>query len=323
MSEPKPTVLLTSAMHSDAVDILRQHAQLITAPDNSDDTLRQLSTAADGIIVRDKLPDDIFSFARNLKGVVRHGVGLDFIPVEAATEYGVPVANLPGSNTQAVAEYCISAMFHLRRPLKSLDDAHRKQGWGAARGMTSASSELAGSTLGIVGVGNIGRRLADIAKAAFGMKVLGVSRRSGQMPEGIEETTIEGVFEDSDAIAICCALTDETRGLVDANLLRRMKPHSILINVARGPIVRTDALIDALQAEQIGGACIDVYDKHPLATDSALFNVPNLIMTPHAASLTATTMRAMGIAAAEEMLRMLNGQKPRNLVNATAWRHHP
>lgn len=318
MTPPIPSVLATSAIHPDGAALLAPHANLVTAPDNSAETLRKMAQTVDGIIVRDKLPDDIFEAAGQIRGVVRHGVGLDFIPVDAATARRVPVANLPGSNTQAVAEYCISAMFHLRRPLRMLDAAHRNAGWGTARGLTDTTFELAGSTLGIVGVGNIGGHLAKVARQAFGMNVIGVSRRPGRMPEGVEEASIEQLFARSDVIVICCALTNETRGLVDAALLARMRPDAILINVSRGPVVRTEALSDALKGKRIGGACIDVYDQHPLPAESTLFDTPNLILTPHAASLTKTTTRAMSIAAVQEMVRLLNGEPPLNLVNPAA-----
>ena len=129
----KPVVLLTNAMHPDGEAILAPHVRLITAPDAQPETLRKWAAEADGIIVRAKLPDDIVDHAPRLKAMVRHGVGLDFIPVAAATARGVAVANLPGSNTNAVAEYVMSALMHLRRPLLRLDTQLRGEGWAAAR----------------------------------------------------------------------------------------------------------------------------------------------------------------------------------------------
>src|SRR5262249_55082825 len=159
--------------------------------------------------------DDIVDHATRLKGIVRHGVGLDFIPVAAATARGIAVANLPGSNTNAVAEYVMSALMHLRRPLYRLDAGLRSEGWNAIRPMPDGLPEWGGSALGILGVGTIGRHLAKIARDGFGMKVLGTSRRKGSLPDGIEEVSLEDLFARSDAIAVCCALTDETRGMVN------------------------------------------------------------------------------------------------------------
>lgn len=310
----QPTILLTNAIHRDGETLLAPHARLVTAPDTSPETLRALAAEADGIIVRAKLPDDIVDHAPKLKGMVRHGVGLDFIPVAAATARGIKVANLPGSNTQAVAEYCFSALFHLRRPIHVMDRLLRKEGWGAARAVSDHLAEIGGTTLGIVGVGTIGRRVSDIARLGFGMRVLGTSRTSA-MPEGVEGVGLEELFSQSDAIVLSCALTDETRGLVSARLISQMKPNAVLINVSRGAVVDTAALVSALKSGAIAGAALDVFDLQPLPPDSALLNASNVLLTPHVAALTATSSRAMSVGAAEEMLRILRGERPRNLVN--------
>ncbi|HET8728272.1 MAG TPA: NAD(P)-dependent oxidoreductase [Alphaproteobacteria bacterium] len=311
----QPIVLLTNAIHPDGDAILAGHARLVTAPDTSPDTLRSLATDADGIIVRAKLPDDIVSHAPRLKGLVRHGVGLDFIPVPAATAKGIPVANLPGSNTQAVAEYCFAALFHLRRPLGSMDQRLRHEGWGTARALADVTAEVGGTTLGIVGVGTIGRRVATMATHGFGMRVLGASRTPGRMPDGVEEVGLEELFSSADAVILSCALTDETRGLVNGRLVSLMKPNAALVNVSRGAVVETEALIRALRDGAIAGAALDVFETQPLLPDDDLFKSQRLLLTPHVAGITATSMRNMSIGAAEEMLRILRGERPLNLVN--------
>jgi D-3-phosphoglycerate dehydrogenase len=246
--------------------------------------------------------------------MVRHGVGLDFIPVGAATRRGVMVANLPGCNTQAVAEYFFSALFHLRRPLGRFDAVFRAEGWSAARAQAPATVEIGATTIGIVGVGTIGGRIAAIAQG-FGMTVLGASRDKSRTRLGVQAVDLTELFRRADAIAVSCALTEETRGLVNARLIGLMKPDAVLINMSRGPVVDTTALIDALSRRAIGGAAVDVYDVQPLAADSPLFTLPNLLMTPHVAAITATSLRAMSVGAAEEMLRILRGERPNNLVN--------
>lgn len=311
----KPVVLLTNPMHPDGEAMLAPHVRLITAPDAQPETLRKWAAEADGIIVRAKLPDDIVDHAPRLKAIVRHGVGLDFIPVTAATARGIAVANLPGSNTNAVAEYVMSALMHLRRPLPQLDTKLRSEGWLAARAAGDGLTELNASTLGILGVGTIGRRIAAIARDGLGMKLLGTSRRKGSLPDGIEEVSLSDLFARSDAIVVCCALTDETRGLVNRELLGRMRPHAVLVNVSRGAVIETPAIIDALRSHKIGGAALDVFDVQPLPSDDALFDCPNLLLTPHTAGITATSSRAMAVGSAEEMLRLLRGEAPLNLVN--------
>src|ERR1044072_5946514 len=310
----KPTVMLTNAMHPDGEAILAPHVKLIVPPDAKPETLRAWAKDADGIIVRAKLPDDIVDHAPRLKGMVRHGVGLDFIPVTAATARGIAVANLPGSNTNAVAEYVMSALMHLRRPLYRLDQSLRSDGWNAARPAADGFTELGTTTLGILGVGTIGRHLAGIARNGFGMNVLGTSRRKGSLPAGIEEVSLQDLFARSDAIAVCCALTDETRSLVSRDLIGRMKPSALLVNVSRGALIETPALIEALKSHKIGGAALDVFDVQPLPSNDALFDCPNLLLTPHTAGITATSGRAMAVGSAEEMLRILRGERPRNPV---------
>lgn len=310
-----PVVLATNPLHADGTALLERHARIVVAPDTKDATLRALARDADGIVVRAKLPDDIFADAPRMKGVVRHGVGLDFIPVEAATAKGIVVANLPGSNTQSVAEYVFASLMQLRRPLAAIDAAMRRDGWNAARPMAEASAEIGGSTIGIVGVGAIGKRIAAIAGAGYGMKVLGVSRRTGAMPAVVEEVTLERLFAESDAIVLSCALTPETKGLVGAALIARMKPSAVLINVSRGPVVITEALFAALDGKRIAGAALDVHDVHPLPPDAAAFGRPNLLLTPHIAAITATSSRVMSLGAAGEMVRILKGEDPINFVN--------
>jgi D-3-phosphoglycerate dehydrogenase len=311
----KPTVLLTNPIHADGEAILAPHVKLLVAPDTKPETLRALARDADGIIVRAKLPDDIVAHAPRLKGMVRHGVGLDFIPVAAATARGVAVANLPGSNTTAVAEYVLSALLHLRRPLHQMDGLIRSVGWNSARAIAEGFPELRDSTLGILGVGTIGGRIAEVAGNGFGMKVLGTSRRTGRLPAAVEEVSLQDLFARSDALVVCCALNDETRGLVSAALIARMPRHAILVNVSRGPVVETATLVEALKAGRLAGAALDVFDVQPLPHDSALFDCPNLLLTPHAAAITASSSRAMSVGAANEMLRILRGEAPLNLVN--------
>ncbi|MEP9379224.1 hydroxyacid dehydrogenase [Aquabacter sp. CN5-332] len=311
---PEPIVYATNALHPDGTALLAPHARIVVGADTSDETLRRHTREADAVIVRAKLPDDVFAGATRLKGVVRHGVGLDFIPVAAATALGIPVANLPGSNTQAVAEYVFSALFHLRRPLGRMDARLRAGGWNKARGLADTTSELGGTTLGIIGLGSIGKRIATIAQGGFGMRVLGASR-SGAAVEGVEGVSLERLFAESDAVVVACPLTAQTKGLVSADLLARMKPHAVLVNPARGPIVDTAALLVALREHRIAGAATDVYDVHPVDGDDPLFGLDTLLMTPHVAGITSTSMRAMSIGAAEEVLRMLRGEAPKNLVN--------
>ena len=313
-----PLVLLTNPIHPDAVARLAPHARVVAAPDTSATTLRAMAGEAAGMIVRSQLPDDILDHAPALRGIVRHGVGLDFVPMDAATARGIPVANLPGSNTGAVAEHVFAALLALRRRMTHIDATLRRDGWLPAKTLAGDGAEIGGSTLGLLGTGEIGRRVATIARHGFGMRVLGASRTADDHGGLIEPVTRDVLFSESDAVVIACPLTDATRGLVDAALIARMRPHALLINVARGPVVVTEAVVAALNAGRIGGAALDVFDAQPLAPDHPLHACPNLILTPHVAGTTTTSLRAMGLASADEMLRILRGERPKNLVNPAA-----
>ncbi|MCJ2112619.1 hydroxyacid dehydrogenase [Methylobacterium sp. E-025] len=315
---PLPLVLLTNPIHPDAVAMLAPHAGVVVAPDTAASSLRALAPDAAGMIVRAQLPDDILDHAPKLRGIVRHGVGLDFVPLAAATARGIPVANLPGSNTGAVAEYVLSALLALRRRLADVDAGLRRDGWLAAKTRANDLAEIGGTTLGILGMGEIGRRVAGIARHGFGLRVLGASRTASDHGGLVEPVDVATLFSGSDAVVIACPLTDATRGLVDAALIGRMRPGAVLINVARGPIVVTDAVVAALNAGRLGGAALDVFEHQPLAPDHPLHACPNLLLTPHVAGTTATSLRAMGLGAVEEMLRILSGERPRNLVNPAA-----
>lgn len=310
----KPTVVVTNPIHPAVLPRLEAECHAIIAPDSSADTLRKLVPDADGLIVRAQLPADLFDFAPSLRAVVRHGVGLDMIPVAAATARGIPVANLPGSNTAAVAEYCLAAMLQLRRNLAGIDSCLRTDGWGAARSLADGGTELDGSVCGIVGVGAIGGRLATLS-ASLGMKVIALTRRPESLRPGIEAATKAELFAKADIVVLCCPLNDQTRGLVDAATLASMKPDAILINVARGPVVDTHAVLEALRHGRLGGAAMDVHDKQPLSPDDAVFQGPRLLLTPHVAGITATSMRRMSEGAVSTMLALLRGERPANVVN--------
>ncbi|MEI2415015.1 hydroxyacid dehydrogenase [Orrella sp. JC864] len=310
----KPQVLLTNPIHPDARALLEPLAELVLAPDTAPDTLKRLAAQAQGIIVRAQLPPDIFEAAPALRGVVRHGVGLDMIPVQAATARRIPVANVPGSNTCAVVEYAISAMLNLRRPLQRMDALLRSQGWASARALADATQEIDGAACGIVGLGAIGSQMARKA-AALGMTVLGVTPDPRSVPQGVRHAPLAEMLAAADVVVLCCPLNESTRGLIDAQALARMKPGALLINVARGPVVDAQAVGQALHEGRLGGAALDVHAVQPLPADSPLLDCPNLLLTPHVAGITATSMRNMSMGAAQQMAAILRGERPAHLVN--------
>ena len=314
----RPRVLLTDPIHPASMAELQRHCDVVVAPDARPATIAGLIGDADALIVRSRLAPDVFDAAPRLRAVVRHGVGLDLIPVDAATARGIPVANLPGSNTTAVVEYCVAAMLQLRRGLADIDARLRADGWADARPLADRGAELGGGVCGIVGVGAVGSRLAVVA-GGLGMQVLGLTRRPASLPAGVTAVDKQALFAQADVVVLCCPLNAETLGLVDAATLARMKPDALLINVSRGPVVDAAALVDALRRGRLGGAALDVHDRQPLAGDEPVFDAPNLLLTPHVAGITATSLRAMSRGAVATVLALLRGERAANVVNPSVY----
>lgn len=314
MSAVLPKVLLTNPMQEAEQARLAASAQVIVAPGTDADTLRALIADADVLVVRAKLPDDIFEHQTRLKGVVRHGVGLDMIPMAQATAHRIPVANVPGSNTASVVEYCLNAMFYLQRNMQSLALQDPVGAWASTRPRADGMVELSGQTLGIVGVGTIGGALAKAA-LALGMNVIGLARRPESLPDGVAFADKQTLFSQADIVVLACPLTAETRNLVDAQTLALMKGNALLINVSRGPVVDTSALVAALQEGKLGGAALDVHDVQPIPAGLYPAGLARLLLTPHVAGITQSSMARMSRGAADEVLRLLQGQRFVNLVN--------
>lgn len=316
----RPRVLLTGPMDPEGERLIAEVAEVVLAPDARPDTLRRLVGDAEVLVVRSALPADLFDHAPRLRGVVRHGVGVDMIPMAAANARRIPVANVPGSNRHAVAEHAIGAVALLRRRTARMDALLRSAGWERSRALADEAGELHDQVLGIVGLGEVGTRIAEIAHHGYGMRVLGHQRRLDALPPFVEGVALDDLLVRSDAVVLACPLTDTTRGLLDARRIARMPRHAVLVNVARGAVVDEAALIAALRERRIGGAALDVFDSQPLRADHPLLALDNVLLTPHAAGLTAQSMKRMSLGTAEEVRRLLAGQLPRNLVNAAALR---
>lgn len=308
-------VLLSDSIAPAGEELLASGAEVVRAPDSAPDTLRRMARDADGVITRSKLPDDLFEAAPRVRGVVVHGTGTDLVPIESATAHGVMVANLPGINAQSAAEYCAMAMLMLARNVVAITKAVRSIPWDEARRLGADARELTGMTLGIVGVGAIGGRLAKIARHGFGMKVLGHQRRLDRVPPEASAASLDELLAKSDFVVLACPLTPQTKYLINARTIGLMKPAAWLINVGRGPVVQEEALIEALRGKRIAGAMLDVYEHYRLEPGHPLFSLHNVILTPHLAAVTQEARARAGIAAADEMLRILRGERPRNLVN--------
>jgi len=315
----KPRVLLTDAIAPAGEELLARTVEVVRAPDSEPSTMRRFARDADGVIIRSKLPDDIFEVAPRLRAVTIHGTGTDLVPLAAANAKGVLVANLPGENAQSVAEYCVMAMLMLARNVAAITTAMRAQPWDEARRLAMPAREIAGLTVGIVGVGEIGKRVAKICRLGFGMRVLGNQRRLDRLPAEAQGVDLDELVAQSDFVVIACPLTPETKHLFNAARLGAMKREAWLINAGRGPVVDETALVDALHEKRIAGAMLDVYEHYRIAPGHPLFALNNVILTPHLAGSTRESRARAAVRAADEMLRMLAGERPRNLVNPEAW----
>jgi len=316
-----PRILLTQPIHPQAQARLAEQGEVIVAPNTSPDALRACAIGCEVVVVRAQLPDDIFDAAASLIGAVRHGAGVDMIPIAAATARGVLVANVPGVNANTVAEHVLRSILQLARhtaPM-TLRLRERSAGWTKARALADAGFELAGRTLGLVGFGHVGREIARLCGTGLSMTVL-AHTRSPLAPDEMlaRRMPLPELLAQSDFVVLACPLTDETRGLIGAAELALMKRGAYLVNVARGPVVQEGPLIEALQSGRLAGAALDVFDAIPLRDDHPFWEMENVLITPHVAGITEDSMLRMGHAAVLAVAHLLRGEVPPNCINPQA-----
>ena len=312
-------IFSTHPLHPEVTQALKEMGDLVIADEPTPSAIVEGSKDAAIIVVRAPIPPEIFPREQGLRAAVRHGAGLDMIPMEAATDAGVLVANVPGVNAVTVAEHVVwSSMALLRRyPMVSSD--LRTSGWAKARAHSDHGRELSGRSIGIVGMGNVGREIARIAINGFGMNVLGVTGHPDSLPDGASTASLEEALPSADILVLCCPLTERTRGMIGRDQLAAMRRDAILVNVARGPVVEEKALVSALRDGGIAGAVLDVFETQPLPADHPCHSLPNVILTPHMAGITEESMLRMGHGVVRETRAILTGTKPPNLCNPDVW----
>jgi D-3-phosphoglycerate dehydrogenase len=315
---PSPIVLLTNPMDAGIAEALSRRFELRHAPATDAETLRAMARDAQYIVVRAPLPADLFTSAPVLRAVVRHGAGLDMIPMIEASAQGVAVANVPAVNARSVAEYAMGQILSLARQLPEMEGLLRAGQWNAARAATERLPDLHGKTVAIVGMGAIGRALAGMCTAGFGMRVLGVRRSAASDGDPIQCTSLDDALHQADFLVLACPLTDATRHLINDKALAQAKPGLFIVNVARGAVIDTPALIAALEKGQVAGAALDVFETQPLPCSSRLRELPRVRLTPHLAGITKDSMQRMSAGVAEQLLQMQAGHLPRHLCNPQA-----
>ncbi|MDQ7849252.1 MAG: phosphoglycerate dehydrogenase [Armatimonadota bacterium] len=281
------------------------------------DELRGLLEGVEAVIAGvEPWTADLMEAAPALRLICRFGVGYDSVDLQAATRRGILVAITPATNHVAVAEHTMGLILAVLRRLP-LQDARAKRGeW-----VPEPGPELRGRTLGVVGLGRIGREVADLARA-FGMRVVACEIAPDEAfvtSRGITLVDLRTLLREADVVTLHVPLTAATRRLIDATALRTMKRGSYLINTARGGLVDEAALYDALTSGHLAGAGLDVTDPEPPA-DWRLARLPQVVMTPHAAGLSTDAIARMEEAAVETTLAVLRGELPSNLLNPEA---HP
>jgi D-3-phosphoglycerate dehydrogenase len=258
------------------------------------------------------VPAEVLDAAPRCRIVARYGVGLDNIDVARATELGMIVSNVVDYCTDEVADHTLMMILALARRLLPLNRHVAAGGWGA--GMPGTSRRLRGRTLGLVGLGAIGRAVA-VRAAAIGMRVVALRRSGGETP-GIETVDrLEDLLAMAHVVSLHLPLTAETAGLIDAAAFRAMRPDAWLINTARGGLVDTDALLDALERGELAGAALDVTDPEPLPIAHPLRSQPDVVLTPHSAFASDGSLAELARRAAENVVEVLAGRVPASIVN--------
>jgi len=318
MAESRKVVVLAGPTHQDGRAQLEHEVDVILCEEETEEAFVKIAASAHGILFRTKprCTDSLMAACPNLKVIGRHGVGLDTVDIPAATRRGIAVVHAPGSNSQAVAEHALMLMLTCVKRTFAIDKATRKGDWSARSRV--GNTELGGKTLGIVGVGNVGRRVAKFA-GALGMRVLGYDP---YVPEaelrqrGVEpQKSLEAMLSQVDILTTHTPLTDETRGMINDKTLGLMKKGTIYINTSRGPVQQERAIFEALTRGHLAAAGLDVFEEEPSSTDNPLFNMDNVVVSSHVAGVTKEASRTASMQVTGEMLRVLRGEMPNLLVN--------
>ncbi len=321
---PAPVVLVTDHP-APSIEVERKVLEEIGAEieiAGGSEDLGEMILAADAILTCFRnVPEDAVRRADRLRVIGRYGVGVDNIPVDAATEKGIVVCNVSGYCSDEVAEHTISLLLALARQVVTYDREVRTGRWDPSCGMPI--HRLKGKTLGLVGFGAIGREVCIRARG-LGLRVLVVGGRGadeqaraiGAMPAPLEE-----LLRESDFVSLHVPLTEETRHLIGPKEFAAMKRSAYLVNAARGAIVDSNALVDALRSGQIAGAALDVFEAEPPPSGHPLRDHPKVILTPHVAFYSEESMATLCDRAARNVLRLLKGEVIDSVVNPNALAH--
>jgi len=305
--------LVTRELPGPALDRLREAHEVDVWPERLPPAygeLRRRAAEAEGLLslLTDRIDAALIHASPKLRAISNYAVGYDNVDVEAASARGIPVGNTPDVLTQATADLTFALLLAAARRLPQAAAAVTDGDWLTWEPAQHLGYDVHGATLGIVGMGRIGRAVAQRAEG-FQMRVLTTGSAGG--------TPLARLLRESDFVSLHCPLTPATRHLIDTEALHAMRPTAILVNTARGPIVDQPALTRALSDGEIAGAALDVTDPEPLGADDRLLSAPNLIVAPHIGSATHSAREQMATLAVENLLAALNGEPMPHQVEVT------
>lgn len=323
----KPKVWLMRNYHDPKIEaFLSEHCDVIVRQSNvtpPHEEVVRMAAECDAFLPEgiDPIDAEVLDNASRLKIIADRSVGTDNVDIPAATRNGVLLTNTPGILQDACADMTFALLLSFARQVTRSDRDIRAGKWTVFDQTPWLGLDAYNKTLGIFGFGGIGQKVAKRA-AGFDMRVIYYSRT--RKPEAEEELgaewagDMETLLRESDYLCLHCPLTDETRGLMGEAEFALMKPNAVLVNMARGAIVQQTALYQALAANAIAGAAIDVCDPEPMPLDDPLLTLDNLVITPHIGSASAATFTAMGMMAARSIVAALTGEPVKNMVNPEA-----
>ncbi|MCI0858185.1 MAG: C-terminal binding protein [Chloroflexi bacterium] len=298
-------------------------ADIIEAPDPSEDTLVDLAADADAIMTCfAQVTDRVVRAARKCLVISRYGVGVDNIAVDTATAEGIPVTYVPDYCVDEVSDHVMALLLTWNRQIGFYDRTAKQGKWEGVRSPVPLV-RLRGSTVGVVGLGRIGRAVSAKAKA-FGMNVLAHDPYLAQadaLALGVRLVDLQSLLAESDYVTIHTPLNSQTQGLIGARELAQMKPTAFLINCARGPIIDETALYAALSERRIAGAGLDVMEQAAPSASNPIFSLDNVVVTPHIAFLSQQSVHELEIRTAQATVDVLQGRMPQFLVNPAVLPH--
>jgi D-3-phosphoglycerate dehydrogenase len=285
--------------------------------------LEAVQDADVGLCFGERYTREVFAGAPRLKAVLRYGVGVDTIDLEAATEHGVVVGHYPDFCTREVANHALVLMLCCAKRVAQMDRLLRREGWNAARELRSPMGCIHGQTLGLIAFGAIARELAKRAQC-LEMEVIAYDPYVDAAvfeAAGVESVSLEALAERSDYVSCHAPLLDSTHGMVDAAFFGRMKASAFFINTSRGPVVNEPDLIAALQEGRIAGAGLDVFEREPMPADHPFLAMDQVVMTPHTASSADETMRLRNLRVGRDALAIARGGLPEFVANKAVLDH--